>query len=195
MSWKFYIIHIKVFFSKLEKKRRITRALISTASMLNTEYWTNSTFNDHFMWCLMCNICTQIDTVLFWYFFTRKNHIFFSHVNFWMTCSKPVQVKGPLIQDAVNLCLFLLYLLWFKYWVLTWPQINVFDIWCQLANVKKNMYSIRYADVLRQRTKKMHVKLSVKNDLFWNKCFIIQLKSNGVLSIEIVYKYRRIWHE
>lgn len=43
--------------------------------------------------------------------------------------------------------------------------------------------------------KKMHIKLSVKNDLFWNKCFILQLKSNGVLSIKIVYKYRRIWHE
>lgn len=97
MSWKFYSIHIKlIFFSKLEKKRRIPRALISTASMLNTEYWANFTFNDHFMWCLMCNICTQIHTILFWHFFTRKNHIFFSHVWMWMNCSKPVQVKGPL---------------------------------------------------------------------------------------------------
>lgn len=107
MSWKFYSIHIKlIFFSKLEKKRRIPRALISTASMLNTEYWAIFTFNDHFMWCLMCNICTQIHTILFWHFFTRKNHIFFSHVWMWMNCSKPVQVKGPLTQDAVNLYLF-----------------------------------------------------------------------------------------
>lgn len=134
--------------------------------MLYTEYWANFTYNDHFIWCLMCNICTQIHTVLFWYFFTRKNHIFFSQVNFWMNCSKPVQVKGPLIQDAVNLCLFLWYLLWFKYWVLAWPQINVFDIRCQLAKEKYVLNSLRRC--VKAMYKKMHIQFSVKNDLLSN---------------------------
>lgn len=92
---------------------------------------TSFTFKGYFMWCLMCNVCTQIRTVLYICIFPLLK-----------TGQAQKEERGSDSKRRKFMVGFF-FLLGCKFRVLTGTQIYVFDIRNQLANVKNNMYPTR----------------------------------------------------